>query len=182
MSHSHSVFFVFFWFFGGGVEWGEHTHVRTRAEQQQHKNSHTRTRQQKKRDTPTATATNQTTRKTQKKPKKSTHRQHHVDVAVQDDAKQLAVVVPRLAARAQARRAARVQVPEVQLLVQQAEDVVLVDEVADEVDGRPGPRLEVAVAELRERDLVHRVDLRDVALPLFLDFLRFGFVCCWLGV
>ncbi len=50
-------------------------------------------------------------------------------------------------------------------LVQQAEDVVLVDHLRNVVNLRPWGRLVVAVAELQERDLIHRLDLRDVPLP-----------------
>mmetsp|Transcript_15371 Transcript_15371/g.37216 ORF Transcript_15371/g.37216 Transcript_15371/m.37216 type:complete len:623 (+) Transcript_15371:2611-4479(+) len=90
--------------------------------------------------------------------------QLHVDVAVQDDTEQVAVVVPRLAALLQGRRHLGVHVAEVHLLVEQAEDVVAVGEARDRLDRRPGRRLEVPLADGAEGLLVHGQDLVHVLL------------------
>ncbi len=50
-------------------------------------------------------------------------------------------------------------------LVEQAEDMVVVHDVGDELYCGPGRGLVVALAQLLERHLVHRLDLWDIALP-----------------
>jgi hypothetical protein len=91
-------------------------------------------------------------------------RQLHVHVAVQDHLEQVAVVVPRIAPLLQRRLQPRVDVAEPHLLVQQAEDVVVLDVGGDHVDVRPVALLEQPVAQLLEAALVHLVDLVHVLL------------------
>jgi hypothetical protein len=54
-------------------------------------------------------------------------------------------------------------------LVEQAEDVVLVHQVADCLNHRPGCLLEVAVTQAGEGLFVHDLNLRDVALPVVVE-------------
>jgi hypothetical protein len=84
---------------------------------------------------------------------------------VEDDVEQLAVGLPRLEPLLHGRRAARIQVAEVHLLVQQAEDVVVVDQFRDVLDGRPGRDFEVTLGELGPGEGIHGVDLVHVPLP-----------------
>ena len=83
----------------------------------------------------------------------------HVDVAVEDHAEQVAVVLPALLALVERRGGLAVHVPEVQLLVQQAKDVIVVGVPRDRLGAGPGGRLEVALGDGGEGFLVHGQDL-----------------------
>lgn len=50
-------------------------------------------------------------------------------------------------------------------LVKEAKHVVLVDDILDQLYCRPGRGLVVALAKLQEGNLIHRLNLWDVALP-----------------
>ena len=50
-------------------------------------------------------------------------------------------------------------------LVQHAEDMVMIHQLRDGVHGRPGLRLEEALAEFGKGDVVHGLDLPHVAFP-----------------
>mmetsp|Transcript_52083 Transcript_52083/g.106214 ORF Transcript_52083/g.106214 Transcript_52083/m.106214 type:complete len:394 (+) Transcript_52083:661-1842(+) len=89
----------------------------------------------------------------------------HVILVGEDAIKQDGVVLPRLHPLLQRERVAqlRVQVPEVQLLVQHQEHVIL-DERVDLVGVRPGLRLEVAVGDLAKLDLVTCLNIIELLL------------------
>mmetsp|Transcript_10760 Transcript_10760/g.32286 ORF Transcript_10760/g.32286 Transcript_10760/m.32286 type:complete len:250 (-) Transcript_10760:122-871(-) len=91
--------------------------------------------------------------------------QLHVDVAVNDDPEQCRVVGPRLTPCLQAGLLNGIQVPVVHLLVKHAENVVVLDQVADCLHGRPGRLLEEPLTQLYKRHIVHGLDLPHVPLP-----------------
>mmetsp|Transcript_64313 Transcript_64313/g.171534 ORF Transcript_64313/g.171534 Transcript_64313/m.171534 type:complete len:216 (+) Transcript_64313:1524-2171(+) len=85
-------------------------------------------------------------------------------LALEEQVEDIAVVEPRLDALLQGRLQLRVDVPVVQLLVEQEELLVRVDEGRDRLGWRPGRRLVVPVGELVEAVLIDRVHFVHVAI------------------
>jgi hypothetical protein len=91
--------------------------------------------------------------------------QLHVDDPVKHDLEEAAVVVPGVDPLLERGREPGVQVAEPHLAVEQAEDVVVVDEVGHGVHGWPGRVLEEPLRQRLERRFVHLVDLVHILLP-----------------
>mmetsp|Transcript_4904 Transcript_4904/g.14207 ORF Transcript_4904/g.14207 Transcript_4904/m.14207 type:complete len:252 (-) Transcript_4904:237-992(-) len=72
-------------------------------------------------------------------------RQLHVQIRVENDTEELRVVFPALPPLVQRGGSGRVDMAEVQLLVERQIHVIVVDQVGDRLRARPGPALEKAI-------------------------------------
>lgn len=88
----------------------------------------------------------------------------HINIAVEDNLKQAAIIIPRLDSVRQCRGKAGVDVPEPKFSIQKTENMVIVDIRGNGFHDGPWGLLEHALAELLEAALVHLMDFIDVLL------------------